>query len=132
MSRASAPSTRIAQQNYSMALAQNQLARVDLITQQVRGLAISKELSEILIKYESEGIDRLSEVEHLRFQMWHMAIHYVLDSQHAQYTLGLLDEDSWMDAVRRIKEEAEAWDQLDLGIVARKAFAVEVARIRES
>ena len=86
-----------------MALAQNQLARVDLITQQVRGLAISKELSEILIKYESEGIDRLSEVEHLRFQMWHMAIHYVLDSQHAQYTLGLLDEDSWMDAVRRIK-----------------------------
>ncbi len=66
--QATEESTRIAQQNYSMALAQNQLARVDLITQQVRGLAISKELSEILIKYESEGIDSLSEVEHLRFR----------------------------------------------------------------
>ena len=130
--QATEANTEIAQQNYSMALAQNQLDRVDLISQQLRGLASSNELSEILVKYKNEGLNGLNEVERQRFGSWHMANHYTLDSQHYQYTLGLLDEDSWRDAVRRIKEEAGAWDQLDMEIVGRRAFAEEVARIRES
>ena len=62
--------------------------------------------------------------------MWHIAQYYLLDLQHSQYTLGLLDEDSWQDAVRRIKVQLGAWDQLDMDIVGRKAFAEEISRIR--
>ena len=130
--QATEANTHIAQQNYSTALAQNQLSRVGLITQQALAAAASRELSEIAVKYENEGIESLSEVELYRFSSFHMSIHYVLDSQHAQYSLGLLDEDSWLDAVRRIKEVVNVWDELDFEIVGRKAFADEVARIRES
>ena len=128
--RATEANTEIAQQNYSMALAQNQISRAELITQQVLGLAMSSELSEIFVKHENDGINSLSKVERLRFENFQLILYYILDSQHAQYTLGLLDEDSWQDAVRRIKEQAKIWSELDMDIVGRQAFAEEVARIQ--
>jgi len=128
--QATEANTRIAQQNHDLALVQNQVARVDLIAQQVRSVALSGELAEIIDKYEHEGIGGLSSAEHRRFHMWHIAQHYILDSQHFQYTLGLLDEESWQDAERRIGAQLDVWDQLDMAIVGREAFVEAVARIR--
>ncbi len=65
--------TKIAQQNHSLALAQNQLARVDLITKQIRSVVLSGELAEILVKYDKDGIGSLSSAEHRRFHTWHPA-----------------------------------------------------------
>jgi len=44
--------------------------------------------------------------------------------------IGLLDEDSWQDAIRRIKAQLDTWDQLDMEIIGRQAFVAEVGRIR--
>ena len=58
-----------------MALAQNQISRVELITQQVHGLAMSSELSEIFVKYENEGISSLSKVERSRFENFQLGLY---------------------------------------------------------
>ena len=123
---------QIAQQNYALGLAQNQIARANLITQQVRSVALSPELAQIFAKFDSGGLDSLSDVERRQFHMWHIAQYYILDLQHYQYTLGLLDEDGWQDAVRRIKVQIEVWDSLHMQIEGRSAFAEEVARIRQA
>ena len=130
--QATEANTNIAERNHSLALAQSQVARIGMITNQVRSIALSEELAEIFVKFEDAGLDGLSKVEHRRFQSWYIAQYYTLDVQHSQYRLGLLDEDSWQDAVRRIKTQVGIWDQLDMDIVGRQAFAEEVARIRES
>ena len=59
-------------------------------------------------------------------------LHYILESQHYQYELGLIDEESWDDAVRRIKLQIGVWEELDLSLVGRKAFKAEVAKIAQS
>lgn len=97
--QASEVNIKIAQQNQTPALAQNQMARVDLIVQQVRSVALSPELAEILTRFESNGLEILSDVERRQLQMWNYARYHILDFQHSQYQLGLLDEDSWQDAV---------------------------------
>lgn len=128
--QATEANTQIARQNHSVALAQNQVARIDLIAQQVRSLALSAELADVFVKFEHSGIDSLTDSERRRFHMWHIAQHYILDSQHFLHTLGLLDEESWQDAVRRIEVQLDTWDQLDMEIVGRQAFVEEIARIR--
>ena len=128
--QATEANTQIAKQGHSLALAQNQVARTELIAQQVRSLALSEELADVFVKFEHHGIDSLTDSERRRFHMWHIAQHYILDSQHFQYTLGLLDEDSWQDAIRRIKAQLDTWDQLDMEIIGRQAFVAEVGRIR--
>jgi hypothetical protein len=130
--QATEANTNIAERNHSLALAQSEVARIGMILDQVRSIALSEELAEIFVKFENAGLDGLSKVEYRRFQNWHIAQYYTLDVQHSQYRLGLLDEDSWQDAVRKIKAQVGIWDQLNIDIVGRQAFAEEVARIRES
>jgi hypothetical protein len=68
------------EQSNLLALAQNQIARVNLIEHQVRDLTTSSEMAEIIVRYESQGIDALDEVERFRFWNWHIIQHYLLDS----------------------------------------------------
>jgi len=121
--------TRLAEESHRLALAENQIARVNLIERQMRDLSSSPDLAEIFIKYEQEGIGALNPVERRRFQSWHIIQHYVLDSQHYQYELAMLDEDSWQDAVRRIKAQIPIWEQLDMTIIGRRSFVDEIRRL---
>ena len=120
------------EQSNRLALSQNQIARVDLIERQVRSLTTSSELAEIFVRYETQGIDALDQVEHYRFWNWQIIQHYLLDSQHYQHKLGLLDEDSWQDAVRRIQQQIPTWDVLNMKGVGRQSFTDEVDRLRRT
>ena len=122
--------TRLAEESHRLALAENQIARVNLIERQMRDLSSSPDLAEIFVKYDREGIRALSPVERRRFASWHIIQHYVLDSQHYQYELSMLDEESWQDAVRRIKAQIPVWDQLDMTIIGRISFVDEIQRLR--
>jgi len=124
--------TRLAEESHRLALAQNQIARVNLIERQMRDLSSSPNLAEIFEKYDREGIGALNPAERRRFSSWHITQHYVLDSQHYQYELGMLDDDSWQDAIRRIKAQIPIWDQLDMQIIGRKSFVDEVRRLRNA
>ena len=118
------------EQSNLLALAQNQIARVNLIERQVRDLTTSSEMAEIIVRYESQGIDALDEVERFRFWNWHIIQHYLLDSQHYQYKLGMLDDESWQDAVRRIHRQIPIWDDLNMKGIGRQSFIDEVNRLR--
>jgi hypothetical protein len=124
--------TRLAEQSHRLALVENQIARVELIERQMRDLSSSSDLAEIFEKYDREGIGALSPVERRRFQSWHIIQHYVLDSQHYQHELAMLDEESWQDAVRRIKAQIPVWDQLDMRIIGRSPFVDEIRRLRDA
>ena len=124
--------TRLAEESHRLALVENQIARVNLIERQMRDLSSSPSLAEIFVKYDQEGMDALSQVERRRFASWHIIQHYVLDSQHYQYELSMLDEDSWEDAVRRIKAQIPIWDQLDMTIIGRNSFVEEIQRLRST
>jgi hypothetical protein len=115
-----------------LALSQNQIARVNLIERQIRDLADSSELAEIFVRYKSQGLDALDEVEQFRFWNWQIIQHYILDSQHYQYTLGMVDDESWQDAVRRIQNQISIWDDLDMQGIGRQSFIDEVDRIRQA
>ncbi|NKC01280.1 MAG: hypothetical protein GKR90_22665 [Pseudomonadales bacterium] len=130
--QATEANTLVAQQNYEIALAQNHVSRTDLIVQLSLELARSRDLSEIWLKWENEGVGSLNELEKARFENYNLAILYALDSQHAQYSLGLLDEDGWADAERRIKVLADTWAELDFEGVGRRGFVEEIARIKTS
>ena len=119
------------EQSNLLALSQNQIARVNLIERQVRDLTMSSEMAEIFVRYESQGIDGLDEVEHFRFWNWHIIQHYLLDSQHYQHKLGMLDDESWQDAVRRIQHQIPIWDDLNMRGIGRASFIDEVNRLRE-
>lgn len=124
--------TRLAEESHRLALAQNQIARVNLIERQMRDLSSSPSLAEIFEKYDQEGINALNPAERRRFTSWHITQHYLLDSQHYQHELGMLDDDSWQDAVRRIKAQIPIWDQLDMTIIGRRSFVDEVQRLRDA
>ena len=130
--QATEANTRIAQQNHEIALAQNHVSRASLITQLSMELALSPDLSEILFKYNNGGLESLDDREKHRFENYNLAIRYVLDSQHAQYSLGLLDDEGWEDAERRIKSLADTWAELNFEGVGRKEFIEVVERIRTS
>ncbi len=72
--------TKLVEESHRLALAQNQIARVDLIQRQVQILSASSELAEIFVKYERDGIETLTAVERRRFASWHIVQHYLLDS----------------------------------------------------
>ena len=113
------------EQSNLLALSQNQIARVNLIERQIRDITASSELAEIFVRYKAQGIDALDEVERFRFENWEIIQHYLLDSQHYQYKIGMLDDESWQDAIRRIDRQIPIWDDLDL-----ESFIDEVDRLR--
>lgn len=124
--------TRLAEESHRLALAQNEIARVDLIERQMRDLSSSSDLAGIFVRYDEGGIDSLTSVERRQFASWHIVQHYILGSQHYQYELGMLDEDSWQDAARRIQAQIPVWDELDMAIIGRRSFVNEVERLRAS
>lgn len=123
--------SKLAEENHRLGLAQNEIARVDLIERQMRDLSSSSDLAEIFVKYDEGGMSALTKVERRRFASWHVIQHYILEAQHYQHQLGMLDEDSWQDAVRRIRTQIPVWDQLDLRIIGRRSFVEEIQRIHQ-
>ena len=121
-------STRSAEVAQKLSLATNHLARVDLITRALRDLTASDDLVNLRNKVVNNEQDTLTETEQSRIRVWYISQIYILDSQHYQYELGLIDEESWLEAVDVIRLQAESWK--NLGIFPRRsAFARAVEGI---
>jgi hypothetical protein len=112
-------STRSAEAAQKLSLANNHLARADLNTRSLRDMAVSDSLVKMQHKVIDGGLDMLSETEQERIRAWYLGQIYILDSQHYQYELGLIDEDSWLEAVDVIRLQAESWTTL--GIFPRRS-----------
>jgi len=121
-------STRGAEAAQKLSLANNHLARVDLITRSLRDIAASGDLANLRKKVVNGEYETLTETEQSRIRSWYLGQIYILDSQHYQYELGLIDEDSWLEAVAVIRRQAESWKNLGI-FPGRSAFGRAVESI---
>ncbi|MFK8043429.1 hypothetical protein [Congregibacter sp.] len=104
----------VQQANRIAAVSANQL-RISDVQDIHRELATSEDLAEIIVKFDSEGIDSLSQVELFRVRAWHMLILRGMQGQYYQYQEGFLDR----EVVDRTLEDISQgiygeWEQLGL------------------
>ena len=120
-------SVQSAEAAHKLALANNHIARVDLITRSLRDMAASESLAGLRDKVRKEKTETLTESERSRITAWHLGQTYILDCQQYPHQLGLVDEDMWADAVDAIKIQSDAWQSL--GVSPRRS---SFARVVES
>lgn len=104
----------VQQANRIAAVSANQL-RISDVQDIHRELATSEDLAEIIVKFDSDGIDSLSQVEFFRVRAWHMLILRGMEGQYYQYQEGFLDR----EVVDRTLEDISQgiygkWEQLGL------------------
>lgn len=104
----------VQQANRIAAVSANQL-RISDVQDIHRELATSEDLAEIIVRFDSNGIDSLSQVEFFRVRAWHMLILRGMEGQYYQYQEGFLDR----EVVDRTLEDISQgiygkWEQLGL------------------
>jgi len=113
----------------NLAFAQAQQARLSQLDDSFRSLANSEYLPGIFAKYRAEGREALSDEEFQRF-VWQSCSGLTrMDTLHAWYELGYVDEDEYEVSFRRlVLDFAPRWQ--DIGIAPiRLAYRQEVERI---
>ncbi len=65
--------------------------RISEIQEAQRELALSKDLAEILEKFDTQGINALSSSETSRVVAWHSAVQWRMQGQYYQYRQGFLE-----------------------------------------
>ena len=104
----------VQQANRMAAVSANQL-RISDVQDIHRELATSGDLAEIIVKFDSDGVDSLSPVELFRTRAWHLLILRGMQGQYYQYQEGFLDR----EVVDRTLEDISQglyrkWEQLGL------------------
>ena len=77
-------------------------------------LALSEDLAEIFVKYDSSGVESLSPTELIRIQAWHGGVMRRMQAQYFQYQKGFLDRSSIDMMVDDIASASERWAELGL------------------
>ena len=116
-------------QSTNLAMAQAQQERMSQLDDSFRSLANSESLPEIFATYEAEGFDALSAEDQLRF-IWQSCSGLTrLDTVHAWYERGFMDEEEYDESMRRLVIEfAPRWQEIGIA-PTRPAFRAEVERI---
>jgi len=123
----------VQQSNRIAAVSANQL-RISDVQDLHRELATSEDLAEIIVKFDSDGIDSLSQVELFRASAWHMLILRGMEGQYRQYQEGFLDR----EVVDRTLEDISQglygkWEQLDLvNAIENREWLLEIQRYLKS
>lgn len=115
----------------NLAMAQAQQERASQLDESFRSLANSEFLPEIFVKYRTQGRDALTAEELQRF-IWQSCSGITrMDTIHAWYERGYIDEEEYEESIRRLVVQfAPRWR--DIGIApTRPAFRREVERILE-
>ena len=104
----------VQQANRIAGVSANQL-RISDVQDIHRELATSKDLAEIIVKFDSDGIDSLSQVELFRAIAWHMLILRGMEGQYYQYQEGFLDREVVDRTLEDISQGIyDKWEQLGL------------------
>ena len=102
----------VQQANRIAGVSANQL-RISDVQDIHRELATSKDLAEIIVKFDSDGIDSLSQVELFRAIAWHMLILRGMEGQY--YQEGFLDREVVDRTLEDISQGIyDKWEQLGL------------------
>ena len=90
-------------------------------------LALSDDLAEILVKYDSSGVESLTPVELKRTQAWYGGVLRRMQAQYFQYQKGFLDRSSIDMMLNDISKTYERWTELNLlNLIQIRAFREEI------
>ena len=90
-------------------------ARNSQIQEAQRELALSKDFSEILHKFDSQGVDSLTLGERSRVVAWHSAMQWRMQGQFYQYQQGFLEEAALEQTLNDFASGIyQKWEELDL------------------
>ena len=108
--------------------------RISEIEQSERELALSGDLAEIIVKYDTQGLESLTSAELLRFRLWNQAILRRMQGQYYQWQQGFLDRsvvDSTLDSI--VNSRYEVWKELGINYFSIPEWEAEVMdRLAES
>ena len=96
--------------------------------------ATSPDLSAILLKADTQGIDALSEIEARRYKYWLWAVSLRMQSQFNDFRYGYLDENSYRQMLSEAARQYPQWQQVGLNLTDpefRDAIESELARQQE-
>ena len=104
----------VQQANRMAAVSANQL-RISDVQDIYRELATSEDLAEKIVKFDSNGMDSLSQVELFRARAWHLLILRGMQGQYYQYQEGFLDREVVDRTLEDISQGIyKKWEQLGL------------------
>jgi len=90
-------------------------ARNSEIQEAQRELALSKDFSEILQKFDSQGVDSLTLGERSRVVAWHSAMQWRMQGQFYQYQQGFLEEAALEQTLNDLANGIyQSWEELEL------------------
>jgi hypothetical protein len=90
--------------------------RLDQMQQANLVFGESEYLPQIELKYRSEGVQSLSELERLRLQRWHTSVMLRMQGHHYQYSQGYLDQETGARVLKAAVQSLEEWNELGVVI----------------
>lgn len=79
-----------------------------------QAVALDPELSRILLKYDQQGIEGLTDHERIRFMYWQASVQLRMQNQFNDYQLGFLDEKIYRSVLDAAAERYDLW--MELGV----------------
>jgi hypothetical protein len=96
-----------------------------------QAVALDPELSRILLKYNQQGIEGLTDHERIRYTYWQIATQLRMQNQFNDYQLGFLDEEIYQSVLDAAAERYDLW--MELGVpIDDPEFAAAIEGVRKS
>jgi hypothetical protein len=108
--------TKSMDETRKLALVDSYVRRNESIERSMMHTTASEELSELLVRYDHEGLDSLTPVERYRVATWERARQLRVESQFFQYQHGFLDEEYYEHQFKGVVVlAAPRWKELEVG-----------------
>ncbi len=105
-------------------------SRGNEIQEAFQAVALDSELSQIVLKFNQQGIDGLTDHERVRYRYWQIATQLRMQNQFNDYQMGFLDEDLYQSALHAAAERYDLW--MELGItIEDPEFKAAIERVRK-
>ncbi len=86
------------------------------IQEAYQAVALDPELSRIVLKFNQQGIDGLTDHERIRYTYWQIAKQLRMQNQFNDYQMGFLDEDVYQAALNGAANWYDLWMELGIPI----------------
>jgi len=100
------------------------------IQEAFQAVALDSELSQIVLKFNQQGIDGLTDHERIRYTFWQYAAQLRMQNQFNDYQMGFLDEDLYQSALHTAAERYDLWMELGINIEDPK-FKAAIQSVRK-
>ncbi len=86
------------------------------IQEAYQAVALDSELSRIVLKFDQQGIDALTDHERIRYTYWQYAAQLRMQNQFNDFQMGFLDESIYRSVLDAAAERYDLWMELGIHI----------------